>query len=33
MFSLICEYRPNTNTAVLWNTGHTKGSSHMGRVG
>jgi hypothetical protein len=22
------EYRPNTNVAILWNTGHTKGRSH-----
>jgi hypothetical protein len=21
------EYRPNTNTAILWKTGHTKGRS------
>jgi hypothetical protein len=28
------EYRPNTNTAMLWKTGHAKGKSHMkgGRV-
>jgi hypothetical protein len=23
------EYRPNTNTAILWKTGHAKGKSHM----
>jgi hypothetical protein len=23
------EYRPNTNTTILWKTGHTKGESHM----
>jgi hypothetical protein len=26
------EDRPNTNAAILWNTGHTKGRSHMGGV-
>jgi hypothetical protein len=25
MLSLILEYRPNTNTAILWKTGHAKG--------
>jgi hypothetical protein len=27
------EYRPNINVVILWNTGHTKGRSHMGGVG
>jgi hypothetical protein len=27
------EYRPNTNVAILWNTGHTKGRSHMRGIG
>jgi hypothetical protein len=31
MFSLIC--RPNTNIAILWKTGHTKGRSLMGQRG
>jgi hypothetical protein len=26
------EYRLTTNTAILWNTGHTKVKSCMGRV-
>jgi hypothetical protein len=24
MFSLISDYRPKTNAAILWDTGHTK---------
>jgi hypothetical protein len=27
------EYKPNTNAAIVWNTVHTKGKSHMGQVG
>jgi hypothetical protein len=27
------EYRPTTNTAILWNTGHTMGLSSTGEVG
>jgi hypothetical protein len=28
MFSLIVDYRPNTNAAISWKTGHTEGRSH-----
>jgi hypothetical protein len=27
------EYRPNTNAAILWKTGHTNGRSHMREAG
>jgi hypothetical protein len=33
MFSSYVEYRPNTNAAILWKTGHTKGRSCTGGVG
>jgi hypothetical protein len=30
MFSLIWEYRPKTNAAILWDVDHTKGRSCTG---
>jgi hypothetical protein len=36
MLSFICtymEYRPNTNTAILWKIYYTKGRPHMKGVG
>jgi hypothetical protein len=27
------DYRPKTNAALLWDTGHTKGRLHMGGTG
>jgi hypothetical protein len=33
MFSPFVEYRPNTNTAILWKTGHAKGSHIQEREG
>jgi hypothetical protein len=33
MFLSFVEYRPNTNAALLWKTGHTNGRSHMKGVG
>jgi hypothetical protein len=32
-FPSYMEYRPNTNTAILWKTGHTKTRSHIRGVG
>jgi hypothetical protein len=26
------DYRPKTNAAILWDTGHTKGRPHMGGI-
>jgi hypothetical protein len=33
LFFLICSYRPTTNAAIFWDTGHTKGRLHTKRIG
>jgi hypothetical protein len=33
MLFLICNYRPKTNAAILWDMGHTSGRLYMGGIG